>query len=322
MTTFAILFGGPNLFHNQRFIELSGTPSPNGIEDLWGQLFFLDFGQRLGRVFNAFQSRWLQRSFNGFGYEPLPHAQGEIQAAISGVCLSLKSEDWFALEEPIVRTISVEFPAAVRKQYRELERALYTEVQSHPIEAFNAGAKTAKLRQFCSGAVYLGSADDPGVRHWVPVHDAKLQALEEIVEETCGAPIIVSYHFKSDLDRIMKHFPKARALDQKSSTIKDWNEGKIRMLCAHPASAGHGLSLQKGGNILVYYSMDFNAENHQQIAERIGPVRQAQSGFKRNVYHYIIGVKKSVDDDIIANLDGKRAVQDCIMDGLRRRNNS
>lgn len=307
---------------NERFVELSGTPSPNGVADLWGQLFFIDYGQRLGRVFNAFQSRWLQRSFNGFGYEALPHAQGEIQEAIKDVCLSLRSEDWFTLEEPIVRHITVEFPPSVRKQYRELERALYTEVQSHPIEAFNAGAKTAKLRQFCSGAVYLGKADDPGPRRWVATHDEKLHALQEIVEETCGAPLLVSYHFKSDLERLLKHFPKARALDQKSATIKDWNHGKIRMLLAHPASAGHGLSLQHGGNILVYFSCDFNAEAHWQIAERIGPVRQAQSGFKRNVYHYMIGVRKSVDDDIIANLTEKHAVQDCIMEGLRRRNSS
>lgn len=309
------------VYHNRndRFVELSGTPSPNGIENLWGQLFFVDYGKRLGRVFNAFQSRWLQRSFDGFGYEPLPHAQGEIQAAIKDVCLSLRSKDWFALEEPIVRHITVELPPAVRKQYRELERALYTEVQNHPIEAFNAGAKTAKLRQFCAGAVYLGTAEDAGPRKWVPTHDEKIKVLEEIVEEAAGAPILVAYHFKSDLERLKAHFPKGRELDQKTQTIKDFNAGRIPILFCHPASAGHGLNLQNGSNILVYFSCDFNAETHWQVAERIGPVRQAQAGLQRNVYHYYITVKNSVDEDILENLEGKRAVQDVVMEGLRRR---
>lgn len=306
-------------FKTERVVELSGTPAPNGLCDLWGQLFFLDHGKRLGRVFDAFQTRWFRSSFDGFGYEPLPHAQKQIEEAIKDVCLSLRSEDWFDLEKPIVRKIHIDLPPDARKQYRELEKKFYTEIQQTPIEAFNAGSKTAKLRQLVAGAAYMGHADDPGERKWVRVHDEKLKALEEIIEEAAGMPVLVAYHFRSDLERLLKHFPQGRHLDQKSQTIKDWNAGRIPVLFSHPASAGHGLNLQVGGNILVYFSCDFNAESHWQILERIGPVRQAQSGLKRSVFVYYIVGRSTIDEDVLDNLENKVAINEALMNGLRRR---
>jgi SNF2 family DNA or RNA helicase len=306
-------------FKTDRFVELSGTPAPNGLQDLWGQLFFLDHGKRLGRVFDAFQTRWFRYAFDGFGIEPLPHAQEQIQSAIKDICLSLKSEDWFELEKPIVRTIEVTLPPTARAQYREMERQMFTEIQEKPIEAFNAGARTQKLLQMAAGACYTGHGDDPGPRQWVESHPAKLDALEEIVEEAAGEPLLVAYHFKSDLSRLTKRFPKGRHLDQKSQTIKDWNDGKIPLLFTHPASAGHGLNLQHGGSRLVYFSSSWNFEEHSQILERIGPVRQAQSGYKRNVFVYHIIAKNTVDEDVQDALSSKRSVQDVLMDGLKRR---
>ena len=306
-------------FKIDRVIELSGTPAPNGLQDLWGQIFLLDYGQRLGRVFDAFQTRWFRYSFDGFGLEPLPHAQEQIQAALKDLCLSLKSEDWFDLAAPIERTIYVDLPPEARKQYKEMERSMYAEIQEHPVEAFNAGARTQKLLQMAAGACYLGSATDPGERKWVESHTAKLDALEEIVEEAAGEPILVAYHFKSDLARLKKRFPNGRELDQKSQTIKDWNAGKIPLLFTHPASAGHGLNLQHGGSRLVYFSSSWNFEEHSQILERIGPVRQAQSGYKRNVFSYKIVARNTADEDVQEALASKRSVQDVLMDGMRRR---
>lgn len=306
-------------FQKERFLELSGTPSPNGLADLWGQIFFLDWGKRLGRVFDSFQTRWFRPSFDGFGYDALPHAHAEIIALLKSVCLSLKSEDYFDLAAPIVRVIELELPPMARKQYKEMESAFYTEIQSTPVEAFNAGAKTQKLLQMASGACYTGHADDPGERKWVETHQAKLDALEEIIEEAAGEPILVAYHFKSDLARLMKRFPKGRHLDQKSQTIKDWNAGKIPVLFAHPASAGHGLNLQHGGSRLVYFSASWNFEEHAQIAERIGPVRQAQSGYRRNCFIYHLVAKGTLDEDVQLALSTKRSVQDVLMEGMRRR---
>jgi SNF2 family DNA or RNA helicase len=306
-------------FKTERFVELSGTPAPNGLQDLWGQIFFLDFGKRLGRVYDAFNTRWFRASFDGFGYNPLPHAQEQIQSAIKDICLSLKSEDWFDLASPIVRPIYVTLPPQARQQYREMEKQMFTEIQTKPIEAFNAGARTQKLLQMAAGACYLGSALDPGPRQWVESHPAKLDALDEIVEEAAGEPLLVAYHFKSDLARLLKRFPKGRHLDQKSQTIKDWNDGKIPLLFTHPASAGHGLNLQHGGSRLVYFSSSWNFEEHSQILERIGPVRQAQSGYRRNVFVYPIIARGTVDEDVQDALSTKRSVQDVLMDGLKRR---
>jgi len=302
-----------------RTIELSGTPSPNGLEDLWGQLFYLDYGKRLGRVFDAFRQRWFRPNFDGFGYEVLPHAQKEIQETLKDVCLSIRSEDHFDLKEPIVRTIEVELPTAARKAYRELEKTLYTEISMTPVEVFNSGAKTQKLLQFCAGAAYTGHADDPGPRKWIEVHQEKLNALDEVIEEAAGEPVLVAYHFKSDLERILARFKFARHLDQKSQTLADWNAGKIKMLCAHPASAGHGLNMQHGGSRLVYFSHSWNFEERSQIAERIGCVRQLQSGYKRNCFIYNIVVKSSLEGDVLDALENKRSVQDALMAGLRRR---
>lgn len=304
-----------------RFIELSGTPASKGLQDLWGQIYFLDYGKRLGNVFEAFKNRWFRQSYDGFSIEPQPFAQEQIQDQLKDICLALKSEDWFDLEKSIQRDIVVELPTEARRMYRDMERTLLAEIANgHKIEAFNAGARTMKCRQLAAGAAYLGKPGElPGKREWAEIHDAKLDALEEIVEECGGAPILVAYNFKSDLERLMKRFKHGRHLDNKPQTIKDWNAGKIPILFSHPESAGHGLNLQHGGNILVYFSFDWKAEPYAQIAERIGPVRQAQAGYKRNVYIYRIIAKNTVEEDIIDVLEKNRSIEETLMNGLKRR---
>jgi SNF2 family DNA or RNA helicase len=203
-----------------------------------------------------------------------------------------------------------------------MEKDLFMQFDGHEIEAFNAAAKTQKLLQLASGAVYIDPEADsdyhPKSKEWREVHDAKLQVLEDILEEAAGMPVLVAYHFKSDLARLLRTFPKGRVLDSDPNTIRDWNEGKIPVLFAHPASAGHGLNLQDGGNILVYFSHDWNLETRMQILERIGPVRQMQAGYKRPVFVYNIIARDTVDEMVIARVEGKATIQELFLQAMKK----
>jgi SNF2 family DNA or RNA helicase len=298
----------------KRFIELTGTPSPNGLADLWGQIWFIDGGERLGRSFDAFRQRWFQKSFDGFSYDPLPHAQAEIQDKLRDVCLTIEAKDWFDLREPIINNIYVDMPAKARKHYADMERAMFAEIEGHGVEAFNAASRTIKCLQFANGAAYV---DDR--QNWKEIHDEKLQALDDIIEESAGAPVLVAYHFKSDLARIQRAFPQARVLDANPKTIADWNEGKIQILLAHPASAGHGLNLQDGGNILVFFGHWWNLEERLQIIERIGPTRQMQAGHDRPVFIHNIIARDTVDELVIERVETKREVQDILLSAMKRK---
>lgn len=298
----------------KRFINLTGTPSPNGLEDLWGQTWFLDGGERLGRTFTAFRERWFQKSFDGYGSIALPSAQGEMQDRLRDICLTIDAKDYFDLDEPIVNNIYIDLPIRARELYQDMEKQMFMELEGHEVEAFNAAARTGKCLQIANGAAYI---DDK--QNWKEVHDAKLQALEEIIEEAAGAPVLVAYHFKSDLARILHTFPQARSLDANPSTIKEWNEGCIPILLAHPASAGHGLNLQDGGNILVFFGHNWNLEERLQVIERIGPVRQKQAGHDRPVFIHNIIARDTVDEMVIERVETKREVQDILLAAMKRK---
>lgn len=306
----------------RRFVELTGTPSPNGLQDLWGQSWFLDQGVRLGRSFEAFRTRWFQSVQLGaerhaVRLDPLPHAQREIEDRLRDLCLSLNARDYFDISEPIVSTVRVELPAKARRLYRDMEREMFLALDTgHEVEAFNAASKTIKCLQLANGAIYT----DDTATDFAEVHDGKLQALESIVAEAAGMPVLVAYHFKSDLARLLKAFPKGRALDKDPQTIRDWNAGKIPVLFAHPASAGHGLNLQDGGNILAFFGHWWDLEQYQQIVERIGPTRQAQAGYDRPVFIYHIVAADTLDETVMARRDSKREVQDLLLEALKRRN--
>lgn len=300
----------------KRFIGLTGTPAPNGLQDLWGQVWFMDGGVRLGRTHEAFKQRWFQKSHSGHGLAPLPFAQEQIQEKLKDLCLTIDAADWFDLKDPIITDVKVQLPPRARALYKEMEKKMFMEIEGIGIEAFNAAARTIKCLQICNGAAYI---DDS--QNWKEVHDEKLQALEDIVEEANGMPVLVSYKFKSDLARIQAAFPKARQLDSNPNTIKEWNEGKIQMLLAHPASAGHGLNLQDGSNIIVFFAVDWNLEEHMQIIERLGPTRQMQAGHNRNVFIYRIIAEDTVDEMVLERLEGKRDVQQILLDAMKRRSN-
>jgi len=308
----------------RRFVELTGTPAPNGLQDLWGQLWYVDAGERLGKSYTAFKDRWFRKADNGFGVKPMPQAQAEIQGKLADVCLTIKAADWFDLQAPIVNNIYVDLPPLGRKLYRAMEKEMFAELaDGRTTEAVNAAAKTNKCLQMASGAVYLDplAVDDRDSRakEWHEVHDLKIQALREIVEEANGMPVLVAYHFRSDLARLSRAFPQGRHLDKDPATIIDWNAGRISVMFAHPQSAGHGLNLQDGGNILAFFSHWWNLEERLQILERIGPVRQAQSGYKRPVFIHNIIARSTVDEDVIERVESKREVQDILMDAMKRR---
>lgn len=298
----------------KRFVQLTGTPSPNGLQDLWGQMWFLDAGQRLGRTYSAFRDRWFAQAPDGYGITPHAFAQEQIQDKLRDICLTIEAKDWFDLKQPIVNNIYVDLPVKARIQYREMEKQMFTEIEGHGVEAFNAAARTQKCLQLANGAVYY---DDK--QSWKEVHDAKLQALESVIEEANGTPILCSYEFKSDLARILKAFPKAVNLSTDAG-MDTFMRGKSPMGLAHPASLGHGVDgLQDVTNILAFFGHNWNLELYQQIIERIGPTRQIQSGYDRNMFIHHIIARDTVDEDVMARRESKREVQDILMESMKRR---
>jgi len=305
-----VAFGAP------RFIELTGTPSPNGLLDLWGQLWFLDRGKVLGKSFTAFRNRWFRPVNCGqfTRWDIFPHSCKEIETAVAPLTVSLNAADWFDLQNFVIKDVPAYLPTKAMAQYKEFEKELFLELaKNKEVEALNAASKTIKCLQIASGALYTDEE-----HNWHHIHDAKIEALESIINEAGGAPIIVAYHFKSDLERLLKHFPEGRFLDSHQKTEDDWNKGKIPLLFAHPASAGHGLNLQYGGNIITFFSHWWDLEQYQQIIERIGPTRQAQAGFKRPVFIYNIKAEGTIDSVVIDRRNSKRSIQDSLLLACKR----
>lgn len=299
----------------KRIILLTGTPSPNGLQDLWGQMWFVDKGDRLGRTFDAFKQRWFHASHTGFGVEANDNAQDQMQEALRDVCITIDAADWFDLEAPIINKIMVDLPASVQVMYKQMEKQFFLELESGTqIEALNAAAKSMKLMQVANGAMYL-----EGGQAWEVVHNEKLEALEEIVEEAAGMPILCLYNFKSDLARLKKRFPDGIDLSQKGA-LERAQSGEGRIWFGHPASMGHGVDgLQYHTNIMVFFGYSWSLENYLQAIERIGPTRQLQAGFKRPVFMHMIMAKDTIDELVLERLHSKREVQDILMAALKER---
>lgn len=298
----------------RRFIELTGTPSPNGLKDLWGQLWFLDGGKRLGRSYTAFSERWFRTGYSGFGLEPLPHAEAEIHDAVRDLCLSINGADWFDLQKPVQYVIEIDLPPKAREVYRAMDRELFADIASNGVEALNAGAKLNKCMQIASGAVYT---DDEG--GWTEVHDAKISALESLVDEWNGAPVMVGYHFRPDLERLKKAFPGALDLGD-DDDLQRAKRGQGRVWLANPASVGHGVDgLQDHCHVLAYFTTDFNFENHDQLIGRIGPMRQFQSKTGKAFHLYYLVAVDTADELALESQRSKRSVQDVLMEATKRR---
>lgn len=297
-----------------RWIELTGTPSPNGLKDLWGQMWYIDRGARLGRTHGAFMRRWFQKAWDGYGVVPLPHAEKEIHELLSDICLTVDPKDYFDLHEPIVTPIYVKLPKPAMAIYKELEKEMYSKLlDGTEVEVFNAAALTNKCLQLANGAVYT---DYP---KWSQVHDAKLEALESVQNEAGGMPLLVSYSFKSDVARIQKAFGRV-ALLATAEGMKQFKAGNARIGLAHEQSLGHGVDgLQYVTNKMVRFGHSWNMGARLQFLERIGPMRQFQAGFDRPMWAWDIIAKDTVDEDVIAAHTAKITVQDALLNAMKQR---
>ena len=302
--------------HNltDRWINLTGTPSPNGLKDLWGQTWYLDRGERLGHTYSAFTDRWFRMKRNRKGIEPMPHSDKEIHAALKDICITVDPKDYYDLKDPIVTRINIKLPPAARAIYKELEKEMFTKLESgEELEVFNAAALTNKCMQLANGAVYTEYPQ------WSPVHDEKIEALRSVMAESGGTPLLVSYAFKSDLARIEAAFPGAAVLSTPGG-MAAFRAGDAQLGLAHPQSMGHGIDgLQEVTNILVRYGRTWNLGAEMQMLERIGPMRQMQAGLDRPVWVYDLVAENTIEEDAVDAHAAKRSVQDALLLAMKRR---
>lgn len=302
--------------HNltDRWINLTGTPSPNGLKDLWGQLWYIDRGARLGVTHTAFMKRWFRPKWSGEGVEPMPHSDREIHEILKDVCLTIDARDYFDLHEPRVVPVGIKLPPAARKLYKALEKDMYAEFEhGGSIEVFNAAALTNKCLQLANGAVYTTPPE------WQEVHAEKIDALRSVVAEAGGMPLLVQYCFRSDAARIKRAFPKAADLSNENG-MAAFKSGNAEVGYAHPQSVGHGINdLEKVTCKLARFGRTWNLGAEMQFMERIGPMRQFQSGFDRVVDDYQIFAEDTLDEDVIEAHANKRSVQDALLNAMKRR---
>jgi SNF2 family DNA or RNA helicase len=301
----------------KRFIELTGTPCPNGLHQMWGPMWFLDQGERLGKTYTAFTQRWFQRSWDGHGLDPLSFAQKQIEDRIRDICLTVDPRDWIDISEPIERDIIVELPDRAMDQYREMEKKMFLELEhdlgTHEVEAVNAAARTNKCLQMASGFVYHEGGDG-----FTELHQAKIEALESIIEEVNGMPVLVAVSFRHEFQMLRRHFPKMVTLDEIS--VEDFATGKYPLLVIHPASAGHGVDgLQDATNVLVDFSSGWDLELDLQVIERIGPMRQFQSGYDRPVYRYRILAHGTADYLVKRRRETKMTILQTLLEAMKRK---
>lgn len=297
--------------HVKRIVGLTGTPAPNGLLDLWAQIFLLDQGQRLERNISGYRTKYFEKNYNGFGYTAKPGADEVIQRKIGDICISMKAEDYLELPECVTNTIPVVLDAKAQKQYDKLEKELLLQVEGTEITATSAAVLTGKLLQLCNGALYDGD------RNVHEIHDNKIEAFTELVEQLNGKPALVFYSYQHDLTRILKALDKSGLRIRELKTPQDqldWNNGQVDILLAHPASAAYGLNLQDGGNHVVWFGLNWSLELYQQANGRLH--RQGQK--QKVILHHLV-VQGGADEDVMAALEGKAATQDKLLEALKAR---
>jgi superfamily II DNA or RNA helicase len=293
-----------------RIIGLTGTPAPNGLLDLWSQIYLLDEGKALGRTKTSYIEKWFlpdkRSAVTIFSWKPKTGAEEEIYNRLSSCCVSMKTIDYIQLPEQLYIEHPVELPRTVKDQYKALERDMLLPFKDGDIDAPTAGVLVNKLLQLCGGAIY----DENGeVKNF---HTEKLKMLEQLIEEANEKPVLVYYAYRHEHDRLLKHFPMA--VDIKTpGAIDKWNAGQIPILLVHPASAGHGLNLQFGGNIIIWYSPTWSLELYQQANKRLHRIGQ-----KETVLIHHITVKNGIDSKILNTvLRQKEQRQDLLLEALK-----
>lgn len=295
----------------RRMVGLTGTPSSNGLMDLWSEFRVLDMGKRLGRFITHYREQFFEpdrrNGMQVFSYKPRAGAEREIYRRIGDITISMKSADYLKMPECVMNTVPVKLDSTEYEVYEEMESKMVTELDGVEIDAVNAAALTGKLCQLANGAIYTPDGNT------VFFHERKLDALEDLIEGANGKPVLVAYWYKHDFARIQERF-KVREL-KSSKDITDWNAGKIPVAVIHPASAGHGLNLQAGGSTLIWYGLTWSLELYQQTNARLW--RQGQQA-ETVVIHHII-TRGTVDEDVMQSLSEKDRSQAALMRAVRAR---
>lgn len=293
----------------KRMVGLTGTPSSNGLMDLWAEFRLLDMGKRLGRFITHYRDEFFRPDKrNGqviFSYKPKDGAEEEIYRRISDITISMKSTDFLQMPECVINEVDVSLSDKEMKMYNGLKKDLVLAISNKEIDAVNAGALSNKLSQMANGAVY----DED--KNYIEIHDRKLDALEDLIEQSNGKPVLVAYWFKHDLERIKKRFTVREI--KTSKDIADWNNGSIPVAVIHPASAGHGLNIQEGGSTLIWFGLTWSLELYLQTNARLW--RQGQKS-KTVVIHHII-TKGTTDERIMKALRTKETTQEALMDAVK-----
>lgn len=295
---------------SDRVVGLTGTPSPNGLMDLWAEIYLLDRGERLGPTISAYREKYFRAGArNGYivyKWEPYSYSQKEIERKISDICMSMSAEDYLELPERMDNEIKIRLSPKEMKQYDQMEREQLLRIDDETVVALNAAAVMNKLLQMANGSVYADGGDV------VRIHEKKLDALEEIIDTT-GEPVLVFYSFRHDLEAIKKRIPDARELES-SEDIARWNRGEIPVLLCHPASVGYGLNLQEGGHVIVWYGLTWSLELYQQANARL--YRQGQQ--KAVIIHHLIA-EGTVDEQVMKALKAKDTSQAALLKALKER---
>lgn len=301
----------------KRVVGLTGTPAPNGLINLWSQMYLIDRGERLEKTITAYRSRYFRPgASNGYvvySYKLLSDSERLIQERIKDICISMRAEDYLEMPERIDNFVRVTMPDKLMDAYKKFEQenviTLANEIEegTTTVNAVNAAALSNKLLQFANGAMYDEN------KNVVPIHDLKLEALKEIIEAADGKPVLVAWTYQFDRDRIKNYFRSMAPRELKTAEdINDWNAGKVRLMLAHPASAGHGINLQAGGNIIVWYGLTWSLELYQQFNARL--YRQGQK--QRTIIHHIVNTGTH-DEDVVRALKSKDKTQNNLMNSIK-----
>ncbi len=299
----------------KRIVGLTGTPAPNSLIDLWPQIYLLDGGKRLGRTITSYRQQYFnpgkRNQYIVYNWELKDGAEEQIHKKIGDICISMMAKDYLDIPERIDNIIDINLPKNAINKYKQLEKDLVLELGEDDITAANAAVLTNKLLQISNGAIY---SEDKQV---IEIHDEKLKALLDIIESANGKPVLIFYSFKHDFDRIV-NFLKSKKLNaiglEDSKAIKKWNNGEIPILLVHPASAGHGLNLQYGGNIIVWFGLTWSLELYQQANARLHRQGQKESV----IIHHLVS-KDTVDEDVIKALGSKEVNQNVLLEAVKAR---
>ena len=298
-----------------RVVGLTGTPAPNGLIDLWAQIYLLDRGERLGKFITRYRDEYFRPGRrNGaviYTYDLRKGADQAIHKKISDICMSMKAKDYLTLPKRITNIIKVNFDEALRKQYEtfEKEQVLSLLEDGAEITALSAATLSNKLLQFANGAIY---DEEGGVHH---VHDLKIEATKELLDDANGKPVLIAWTFRHDRDRLMEALKSYHPHELKNGDdIRAWNEGKIPVLLMHPASGGHGLNLQAGGHIIIWFGQTWSLELEQQFNARLDRQGQTESVIVNKII-----ASNTIDGDVIKALANKDKSQEGLMAAVKAR---